>query len=392
MTGAGRPDLIVVGSGLFGLTIAERAASAGHRVRVLEKRTHLGGNAWSEEEPQTGIEVHRYGAHLFHTSNLRVWQYVNRFTRWTPYEHRVWTVSQGEGGEVYPLPVNLQTLSQFYRRALSPQQARELIRQEAAAAGVTDPSASLEAKALSLIGRPLYEAFIRGYTAKQWQTDPRDLPASVISRLPVRFSFDGRYFSDRWQGLPLGGYARWLEAMADHPLIRVSLGVDYLEQRASLPRVPVVYTGPLDAYFDYRHGPLSWRTLDFLQEVRPVGDAQGAAVLNYADEGVPWTRIIEPRHFHPERDYPQDRTVVVTEFSRAAGPGDEPFYPVNGAADRERLAAYRADAARETVEREVLFGGRLGTYAYLDMHAAIGSALTAWETRLRPVLAGSAIT
>lgn len=371
-----RADLVVVGSGLYGLTVAERAAERGLDVVVLDRRDHVGGNAWSEIEPSTGIEVHRYGAHLFHTSNERVWQYVNRFTAFTDYVHRVWTVHRGE---VFPMPINLGTVNQFFRAGFGPAQARTLVAEQAAE--LLGEPANLEEKAISLIGRPLYEAFVRGYTAKQWQTDPRELPAEVISRLPVRYTYDNRYFSDRWEGLPVDGYAAWLTRMADHPRIEVRLDTDFLDdghelsRGAVVGRVPVVYTGPLDRYFGDAHGALSWRTLDFEQEVLPEGDHQGCAVLNAADEDVPWTRVLEFRHFHPERAYPTDRTVVVREYSRAAGPGDEPYYPVNAAADRRRLAAYRG-LVRLEHGLGVHFGGRLGTYRYLDMHMAVASALT----------------
>ncbi|MGO4340149.1 UDP-galactopyranose mutase [Pedococcus sp. 2YAF34] len=370
-----RADLVVVGSGLFGLTVAEQAAERGLDVAVVERRDHLGGNAWSETDPDTGIEVHRYGAHLFHTSNERVWEYVNRFTAFTAYQHRVWTVHHGE---VYPLPINLGTLNQFFSANLGPQAARDLVASQAAE--LTGEPRNLEEKAISLIGRPIYEAFIRDYTAKQWQTDPRELPAEVISRLPVRYTYDNRYFNDRYEGLPVDGYAAWLTRMADHPRISVHLGVDFLADDHGLSReavtgqVPVVYTGPVDRYFDDVHGALGWRTLDFEREVLPVGDFQGAPVMNYADADVDFTRILEFRHFHPERDYRSDRTVVVRERSRAAGPGDEPYYPVNTTEDRRRLLAYRELVADEQ-GRGVAFGGRLGTYQYLDMHMAIASAL-----------------
>jgi UDP-galactopyranose mutase len=376
-------ELVVVGSGFFGLTVAERvAAELGRRVVVLERRDHLGGNAYSEPEPSTGIEVHRYGAHLFHTSNERVWAYVNRFTDFTPYQHRVFTVVKGR---VYPMPINLGTICEYFGRHLSPAQARELVREQAGEIASED-AANLEEKAISLIGRPLYEAFVRGYTEKQWQTDPRELSPDIISRLPVRYTFDNRYFADRYEGLPVDGYTAWLERMAEHPLIDVRLGVDYFAARDAIPAgVPVVYTGPLDRYFGYAEGELGWRTLDFEQEVLPVGDFQGTPVMNYGDSDVPWTRIHEFRHFHPERtSYPTDRTVIVREYSRAAGRGDEPYYPVNTPADREMLARYRA---RADAERDVLFGGRLGTYKYLDMHMAIASALTMVDNELAPRLA-----
>ncbi|MFL6028252.1 MAG: UDP-galactopyranose mutase [Friedmanniella sp.] len=375
------PDVVVVGSGLYGLTVADRVARGlGLRVLVLERREHLGGNAWSEPEPETGIEVHRYGAHLFHTSNERVWTYVNRFTDFTGYQHRVFSVHRGQ---VYPLPINLATICQFFGRHLTPAQARALVAEQAGELATADAT-NLEEKAISLIGRPLYEAFIQGYTAKQWQTDPRDLGADIITRLPVRYTFDNRYFSDTYEGLPVNGYAAWLTRMADHPLIEVSTDTDFFQVRADLdPTVPLVFTGPLDRYFGYADGPLSWRTLDFEQEVLPVGDFQGTPVMNYADADVPWTRIHEFRHFHPERDHPNDKTVVVREFSRSAEAGDEPYYPVNAASDRDRLRRYRERAARET---NVVFGGRLGTYRYLDMHMAIASALTMVDNVLEPHL------
>jgi UDP-galactopyranose mutase len=377
-------DLVVVGSGFFGLTIAERCANdLGLRVLVVERRHHIGGNAYSEPEPQTGIEVHRYGAHLFHTSNAHVWEYANRFTAFTGYQHRVFTIYKSR---VYPLPINLATICEYFGAAMSPDEARALIAEQAAEVPAGQ-AANLEQKAVSLIGRPLYEAFIRGYTFKQWQTDPVDLPAEIITRLPVRYTFNNRYFSDTFEGLPADGYTAWLERMADHRNIEVRLDTDFARLRPDTAgRVPVVYTGALDAYFDYAAGDLGWRTLDFELEVLPTGDFQGTPVMNYADADVPFTRIHEFRHFHPERDwYPKDKTVIMREFSRFAGRGDEPYYPINTAADRDRLLAYREMAAREP---GVLFGGRLGTYKYLDMHMAIGSALSMYDNRLRPFFTG----
>lgn len=376
-------DLLIVGSGLFGLTIAERAAAAGRKVTILERRHHIGGNAYSEAEATTGIEVHRYGAHLFHTSNATVWEYVNRFTTFTNYVHRVYSAHKGV---VYPLPINLGTINQFFQAAYSPAEARALIQEQA---GEFDPASAsnLEERGIGLIGRPLFEAFIRDYTAKQWQTEAKDLPASIISRLPVRYTYDNRYFNDTWEGLPTDGYTAWLERMADHPNIDVRLSTDFfdeaqpLNKAAVVGQVPIVYTGPVDRYFDYTEGELSWRTIDLEEEVLDIGDFQGTSVMNYPDADVPFTRIHEFRHFHPERAdrYPKDRTVIMREFSRFAGRDDEPYYPVNTATDRERLLAYRELMAGE---KDVHFGGRLGTYQYLDMHMAIGSALSMWNNTL----------
>ena len=383
-------DLVVVGSGLFGLTIAEQAATElGLKVALLDRRSHIGGNAYSEHEEQTGIEVHRYGAHLFHTSNERVWEYVNRFTDFTNYVHRVYT---RHDGVVYPMPINLGTINQFINAAYSPAEAKALIAEQAGELAGTDPQ-NLNDKGISLIGRPLYEAFIKHYTAKQWQTPPEELPASIISRLPVRYTYDNRYFNDKYEGLPVGGYTAWLERMAAHPNIEVRLNTDFFSgdheysREKVLGQVPVVYTGPVDRYFDYTEGDLSWRTIDLEEEVLPIEDFQGCSVMNYPDADVPFTRIHEFRHFHPERDYTKDATVIMREYSRFANKGDEPYYPVNTSVDREKLLKYR-DLAKG--EKDVLFGGRLGTYKYLDMHMAIGSALSMFDNKIRPHFAEGA--
>ena len=375
-------DLLVVGSGFFGLTVAERAAELGRKVVVIDRRDHIGGNAYSEDDPETGIEVHRYGAHLFHTSVDSVWEYVNRFTTFTNYQHRVYT---HHNGVVYPLPINLGTINQFFGAAYSPDEARALIASQAEEFD-TESASNLEEKGISLIGRPLYEAFIRDYTAKQWQTDPRDLPAEIITRLPVRYTYDNRYFNDTYEGLPTDGYTAWLERMADHPNIEVQLGVDFFDtdqpwnKASAVGSLPIVYTGPLDRYFDYAEGELSWRTLDFEREVLATGDFQGTPVMNYPDAQFPYTRIHEFRHFHPERKhYPEDKTVIMREFSRFAERSDEPYYPINTDADREKLLAYRTHTDGE---KDVYFGGRLGTYKYLDMHMAIGSALSMFRNQL----------
>ena len=378
-------DVLVVGCGLFGMTVAERLAAEGLQVQIIDRRSHIGGNAYSSTDPDTGIEVHRYGAHLFHTSNKRVWEYVNRFTAFTGYRHTVYAAYRGE---VYPLPINLGTINQFFRATMGPDEARRLIAGQAAELGDA-PAANLEDKGVSLIGRPLYEAFIAGYTAKQWQTDPRELSADIISRLPVRYTYDNRYFNDTWEGLPVDGYTAWFERMIDHPNITVTLDTDFFDpgqpfnRDAVAGKLPVVYTGPVDRYFDYRFGRLAWRTIDFEWEVLPVGDFQGTSVMNYSDQDVPFTRIIEFRHFHPERTYRDDSTIIAREFSRFAHDADEPYYPVNTPKDRQALLDYR-----EAVDAEsgVYFGGRLGTYQYLDMHMAIGSALSMVDNVLRPAL------
>lgn len=385
----GTYDLIVVGSGLFGLTVAERAASQlGKNVLIVERRPHLGGNAYSEAEPETGIEVHKYGAHLFHTSNKRVWDYVNQFTDFTGYQHRVFAM---HNGTAYQFPMGLGLINQFFGKYYSPEDAKKLIQEQAAEINSEDAT-NLEEKAISLIGRPLYEAFIRDYTAKQWQTDPKELPAGNITRLPVRYTFDNRYFNDTYEGLPVDGYAAWLNNMADHELIDVRLNTDWFEVRdqirADNPDAPVVYTGPLDRYFNYEEGTLGWRTLDFETEVLDIPDFQGTSVMNYNDAEFPYTRIHEFRHFHPERAdvYPKDKTVIMKEYSRFAEGDDEPYYPINTPDDREMLLKYRERADKETADHKVFFGGRLGTYQYLDMHMAIASALNMFDNKLADIL------
>ncbi|WP_190264975.1 UDP-galactopyranose mutase [Glutamicibacter nicotianae] len=380
-------DLLVVGSGFFGLTIAERAADAGLKVTVIDRRSHIGGNAYSEAEPETGIEVHRYGAHLFHTSNERVWEYVNRFTSFTNYVHRVYST---HNNQTFALPVNLHTINQFFNAAYTPDEARALVKEQAGEFEV-DSAKNFYEKGIALVGRPLFEAFFAHYTAKQWQTSPEQLSGDIVSRLPVRYNYDNRYFNDKYEGLPVDGYTAWIQRMADHPNITVQLNTDFFDtsqpfnKEDLVGKMPIVYTGPIDRYFGYSEGNLSWRTLDFEEEVLNVGDYQGTPVMNYPDANVEFTRIHEFKHFHPERkdSYPTDKTVIMREFSRFAERDDEPYYPVNTPEDRTGLLAYRELAKKE---ENVFFGGRLGTYQYLDMHMAIGSALSMWDNQISNIV------
>lgn len=368
-------DLLIVGAGFYGMTIAERAAAHGHSVRVIDRRSHIGGNAYSYTDPRTQIEVHKYGPHLFHTNSKEVFDYLSRFTEWVPYELRVWSTS---GGRTYPLPINLATISHFVGKVMTPTEARNWV---GAHAGAYDAPRNLEEKAISLIGRPLYEAFIRGYTLKQWQTDPTELPADVISRLPVRFTFDNKYFNDRYQFLPKDGYTAIFERMGSAPGIEINLGIDWFDIRGSVTDLPVVFTGPIDRFFNYSEGMLGWRTLDFQPEYHP-SDYQGCLVMNYPDPDVRWTRISEFRHLHPERNYAPE-TIIAKEYSRFAGIDDEPYYPINTASDKRTYDAYRT--LGDTTPN-VIFGGRLGTYKYLDMHQAIGAALKTFDSQVLPLL------
>ena len=373
-----KPKIVVVGSGLFGLTIAEQIATKLElEVLIIEKRDHIGGNAWSEIHPQSGIEIHKYGSHLFHTSHEEVWRYVNQFTEFNNYQHHVWTKHKNE---VFSLPINLATISQFYSKFLSPKEAYELINSEVESIEVRD-EANFESLAMSTIGKPLYEAFIKGYTKKQWQVEPSLLPGEIFSRLPIRFDFNNRYFSDKYEGLPLDGYHAFLPRIVDHKLIKIETNTDYFENLDRFGDADLtIYTGPIDRYFDYRHGLLGWRTLDFEVDYLKFDDFQGTSVMNYADLDVPFTRIHEFQHLHPERVKKESGTVIMREFSRKSEVDDEPYYPINSGQDRAALLKYREDAKNLP---KVIFGGRLGTYKYLDMHMAIASALQVFDTQIK---------
>lgn len=363
------PDILVVGAGFWGAVIAERLASAGRSVLVIDKRLHVGGNAYSRPDPLTGIEHHLYGAHIFHTANERVWEYVNRFTAFTSYRHKVLARHKGR---VYPMPISLATINQFFGLDLRPGEVADFIAQQAG--GSPEHAENLEDKAIALIGRPLYEAFIRGYTWKQWQVDPKTLSEAIISRLPVRHDYNTDYFNDPWQGMPAEGYGALFERLLDHPRIEVRLGVDYFDKQT--PDVAhTFYSGPLDALFHCDAGRLDWRSLRFVTRVEPVADWQGTSVINESDLDVPYTRTIEYKHFHPERPaFRSSSTLISEEYSEACpgSPDAEPFYPVDTAQNRELRDRYlaRADALGNLTA-----GGRLGRYRYLDMDKTVADAL-----------------
>lgn len=376
-----KPSLIVVGAGFFGLTVAENFARTFNLpTLVIDKRDHLGGNAYSYRDAKTGIEVHKYGSHLFHTSNEEVWRYVNRFSSFNSYIHSVMSL---HGDQYFPMPINLQTISQIYGKALSPTQAREIVELDVRSqAGQDSQVESFETRALNTIGPRLYEALVRGYTAKQWQTRASDLPAQVFSRLPIRFNFNNRYFDDTWEGLPVDGYGKLFERMVAHPKISVELETDYFKTDwFGDQSILTVYTGPVDQFWEYQYGPLGWRTLDFTLETHEMDYFQGGSVVNYPDIHYDFTRIHEFKHLHPEREHLLGKTIIAKEFSRPAGVGDDPYYPVNTAEDRSKLLSYRklANSLPNTI-----FGGRLGSYLYLDMHMAISSALKVFRNDIGP--------
>ncbi len=377
------PDVLIVGAGLFGLTMAERLANVlDKKVLVIDRRDHIGGNCASEVDSITGIECHKYGAHLFHTSNQAVWEYVNKFTTFTNYVHRVYTTHKGE---TYPLPINLGTINQFFSAHYSPDEARaEIARQ--ADDGAKEPS-NLAEQGVRLIGKPLFNAFIKNYTAKQWQTPAEELPPEIIKRLPVRYNYNNNYFADTYEGLPTHGYSAWFQNMVAKcgKNLEVRLKTDYFTdaeiQKLRKGKIMTIYTGPIDKFYDYQFDELKWRSITFEKEVVDQDDYQGCPVMNYADLDVEYTRILEFKHFHPERQTGcyaagTGKTVIIREYSKTWTREDEPYYPVNTAEDRAKLAKYQALAARET---NVIFGGRLGEYAYYDMDKTVAAALSKFE-------------
>ena len=364
--------VVVVGAGFYGAVMAERfAADLGWKVLLLEKRGHIGGNSWSCPDPATGIEVHTYGPHIFHTSHERGWTYLNRFATFNSYRHTVWATRRGR---VYPLPFGLAAISLLLGRRLAPEEARAWMQAEVAREGIRAPG-NLEEKALSLVGRTLYEAFVKEYTEKHWGRKATELPAYIITRLPVRFTYDVGYYNDRWQGIPIGGYGALFQRLLRHPNIEVRLNTDFFKVRDALPPHDLlVYSGPLDRFFDYKHGRLGWRSVRFEPQVLDLPDFQGTSVMNECDGAVPYTRTHEFKHFTPELKF--DRTVIFREYSFAPGPEDDLYYPVRAPADLALHAKYMEAAA--TVPH-VVFGGRLGAYAYLDMENTVSTALEMFD-------------
>ncbi|MBU2655826.1 UDP-galactopyranose mutase [Acidomonas methanolica] len=358
----------IVGAGFSGAVVARHLASKGHDVLVVDERACLGGNCSTVRDASTGIMIHRYGPHIFHTAHEHVWNYIQTFGRFRPYVNRVKAISNGR---VYTLPVNLLTINQFFGKTMGPLEARRFIA-ERADRTITQP-ANFEEQALSMIGRDLYQAFFRGYTRKQWGLDPRQLPASILKRLPVRFNYDDNYFSHPYQGIPEDGYTALIENILDIPKLTVQLNVRFEELNADRDFDHIFYTGPIDRYFGFAHGRLGYRTLDF-ERFDDEGDHQGTAVINYCDEDVPYTRISEHKHFAPWEADSFKKTVCFREYSRLSAPGDTPYYPIRLATETRMLKDYVA-LARQTTG--VSFLGRLGTYRYLDMDVTIAEALVA---------------
>lgn len=361
-------DIGMAGAGLSCAVIARELAEAGHRVTLFERRSHVAGNCHTERDRATGVMLHAYGPHIFHTDDEVVWNLVNRFMPFKPFVNRVKAMT---GGRVYSLPINLLTINQFFGKAFNPAEARAFIDSRTDKSIVTP--ASFEEQALRFIGRELYEAFFKGYTLKQWEVDPTRLPASILKRLPVRFNYDDNYFSHRFQGMPAEGYTVMVERMLDHPAIKVHLSSSLSSDQVS-SYDHMFWSGPLDTFFDCDEGRLPYRTLDF-ERFEGEGDVQGCAVMNYTDASVPYTRITEHKHFSPWEEHP--RSVCYREYSRPCGENDTPYYPVHLTEGDDLLARYQA---RAQAQDRVTFVGRLGTYRYMDMDVTIRAALDVAQT------------
>ena len=363
-------DYLIIGAGLYGSVFAQQAKAAGKSVLVIDKRNHIAGNVYTEKVE--GIDVHKYGAHIFHTNNKEVWDYVNRFVTFNRFTN---SPVANYKGELYSLPFNMYTFNRMWG-VVTPDEATAKIAEQKAAAGITEPK-NLEEQAISLVGTDIYEKLIKGYTQKQWGRPCTELPSFIIKRLPVRLTFDNNYFNALYQGIPIGGYTRLVENLLDD--IEVRLGVDYLEHKAELDALAekVIYTGPIDAYFGYCLGALEYRSVRFETELLDIPNFQGNAAVNYTDAETPYTRIIEHKWFtfgKDEQGNDLPKTVISREYSSEWHPGDEPYYPVNDEKNSALYAKYKALAERE---EKVIFGGRLGEYKYYDMDAVIAAALAA---------------
>ena len=361
-------NYLIVGAGLYGAVFAHEAKKSGKTCLVIEKRDHIGGNVYCEDIE--GIHVHRYGAHIFHTSNKETWEYVNQFAEFNNYVNS--PIARYKD-EIYNMPFNMNTFSKMWNIATPEEAEAEIEKQRKEVNG--EPK-NLEEQAISLVGRDIYEKLVKGYTEKQWGRDCKELPAFIIKRLPVRFTYNNNYFNDRFQGIPMGGYTAMVEKMLDG--IEVKTGVDYLEDKEKWDGMAekVIYTGPIDAYFSYQYGPLEYRSVRFETEILDKKNYQGNAVVNYTEREIPYTRIIEHKHFEFGE---QPKTVISREYPSEWKPGDEPYYPINNEKNNTLFEKYQQLAMKQ---ENVIFGGRLGEYKYYDMDKVIESALSKVRTEL----------
>lgn len=366
-------DYVLVGAGFFCSVIAERIANdLNKKVLIIEKRNHIGGNCYSEIDAKTGIEYHKFGTHIFHTSDKVVWDYISSFTSFNSYYHQVLAVFDGK---VYQMPINLETINSFYNINLKPFEVDAFLQREIETESYVNPK-NFEEQAINLIGRPLYDAFIKGYTKKQWGRDPKELPKGIINRLPFRKNYSESYFFDTYQGIPTDGYTAIFNKLLDSKNITIQLNTDFHQIRNKFsPKTKIIYSGSIDSLLDYKYGNLDYRTLSFEKEILEYNDFQGTSVMNYANEDVPFTRIHEPKHLHPERDYCKKETLIIKEFSAEAN-REEPYYPIGG--DKNKALYNKYLKKINEIYPNIIVGGRLGDYKYYDMHHVIKLALNTY--------------
>ena len=377
-----KADYIVVGCGFWGSVFAERIATVlDKQVLIIDKRNHIGGNCYSDVDKETNIEFHKYGSHIFHTSSKKVWDYLNKFGKFNTYRHKVITVHKGKH---YIMPINLLTINDFYGLNLQPYEAEKFLAQEIEKSGIKEPK-NLEEKAISQVGRPLYEAFIKNYTEKQWNCDAKDLPSSIFDRLPVRRNFRTSYFEDDFEGIPVDGWTKLFQNMLDNQNISILLNTNFFDIKDKInPNCKIIYTGKIDQLFDYEFGALDWIGLDFKFERYNVKDYQGTSVMNYSDKTVPQTRTHEFKHLHLERKeiFEAPKTLVCFEIPKKAQKKDEVFYPV---ATEKNLKIYEKYREKSSQNKNLILGGRLGLYRYMNMDTTVKDALETFE-KLQGVL------
>lgn len=368
-------DFLIIGSGLFGCVLAENISRVLNKnVLIIEKRSHLGGNCFSEIDKNTNIEFHKYGTHIFHTNNLKVWSYINKFTKFNNYKHQVFS---NYNNKIYQLPFNLHTINKIYNSDFNPEEAKKFMKKETQKYYVNDPS-NLEEKAINNVGKKIYNILIKGYTEKQWGKSANKLPSSIINRIPFRYNYDSNYFNNSYyQGIPLNGYTNMFKNLLSNNKIDINFNTNFKINDLKKIDIPVIYTGPLDSFFRFKFGKLEWRSLKFKKSIINSNDYQGTSVINFPKKNIPYTRIHEPKHLHPERDNNYKKTLIIKEFPYKDD--SNPYYPINDKKNRQLHRKYKLESEKFS---NFFIGGRLADYAYYDMDMTISAALKLFENKL----------